>query len=83
MALSGSPVKVVVVPVPVIPPGLSVHMPVAGNPLRSTLPVETKQVGWVIVPTTGADGIVGCALTTALAEGAEKHPDAIFCTIKV
>jgi hypothetical protein len=31
-------------------------VPVAGNPLSATLPVFTEQVGWVIVPTTGAEG---------------------------
>jgi hypothetical protein len=61
------PETVVLVPVPfvVIAPGLrvSVQVPVAGNPLRTTLPVETVQVGWVIVPTTGTDGV---ALTVRL-----------------
>jgi hypothetical protein len=50
-------------PVPeiVTPPGLlvSVHDPEAGNPLRTTLPVEVAQVGWVMLPTTGADGAEG------------------------
>jgi hypothetical protein len=40
---------VVVVPVPLVrvPPGVrvKVHVPVAGNPLNSTLAVETLQVG--------------------------------------
>ena len=36
---------VVVVPVPVIFPGLIVQVPLAGNPLKSTLPVEVEQVG--------------------------------------
>jgi hypothetical protein len=40
-------------------PGLrvNVHVPVDGNPLRLTLPVPNEQVGGVIVPITGAEGI--------------------------
>jgi hypothetical protein len=34
---------VVLVPVPVIPPGLIVHVPVAGNPFSRTLPVGVAQ----------------------------------------
>jgi hypothetical protein len=62
----------IVVPVPdplvVTPPGLrvSVHVPLEGNPLSTTLPVETMQEGWVIVPNTGADGVTGWALITIL-----------------
>ena len=43
-------------PVPVVvPPGVlvRVHVPVAGRPVRVTLPVATAQVGWVIAPTAG------------------------------
>ena len=58
---AGRPETVVLVPVPedVTPPGLrvSVHVPAEGNPLSTTLPVDTAQVGWVIVPTVGAEGI--------------------------
>jgi len=35
---------------PAIDPGLMVQLP-AGNPLNSTLPVDTVHVGWIIVPT--------------------------------
>jgi hypothetical protein len=53
----------VLVPVPVVvdPPGLrvNVHVPLAGKPLNTTLPVDTAQVGLVIVPTAGADGAPG------------------------
>jgi hypothetical protein len=56
----GKPVTVAVVPVPVAPPGLIVQVPVAGNPPKTTLPVGTAQVGWVIVPMVGA---VGKAIT--------------------
>ena len=43
----------------VVPPGdlVSVHVPVAGNPFKTTLPVATLQVGWVVVPRIGADGV--------------------------
>jgi len=52
---------VMLVPVPeeVISPGerVSVQIPVAGKPLKTTLPVGTVHVGRVIVPTTGAEGL--------------------------
>lgn len=41
------PVMVVLVVEPVRFPGLMVQLP-DGNPLRTTLPVDTVQVGWVI-----------------------------------
>ena len=46
-----------VLPVVVIDPGIrfSVQLP-DGNPLKTTDPVGTAQVGWVIVPTTGGAG---------------------------
>lgn len=76
----------VVAPVPlfVIPPGVrvTVQLPVAGNPLRATLPVDNRQVGCVTVPTTGAEGVAGCALITALADAGEMHPEALV-TVKV
>ena len=43
---------------PAIPPGLIVQFP-EGKPLRITLPVAVAQVGWVIVPTEGAVGVMG------------------------
>jgi len=47
------------VPVVRIPPGdrVNVHVPVAGNPFKATLPVATEHVGCVTLPTTGAVGI--------------------------
>ena len=52
---------VILVPDPVVvtPPGerINVHVPVPGKPLKTTLPVGTEHVGWVIAPTTGADGM--------------------------
>ena len=70
---------VVLVPVPVIDPGLIVQLP-AGNPLNTTLPVAVEQVGCVIVPTVGADGVAGCAFTTTFADADEVHPD-VFVTV--
>jgi hypothetical protein len=68
----------------VVPPGVlvNVHVPVEGRPLNTTLPVATEQVGWVIVPTTGADGAVVGAFRTTLPEAAEIQPDASV-TVKV
>ena len=48
----------VLVPVPVIPPGFIVQVPTDGKPFNTTLPVETVHVGCVMVPTIGADGVV-------------------------
>jgi len=74
---SGRPVTVYVVPEPVIsvPPVLRVRdqIPVAGRPLSATLPVDTVQVGWVIVPTTGACGS-GLTVTVVTADCALWHP---------
>ena len=52
-------VVVGVLPVRVIPAGLLVivQLPGEGKPLNATLPVGSLQLGWVIVPMTGADGI--------------------------
>jgi hypothetical protein len=51
----GTP-KIVLFPVPVMDPGLIVQFP-AGKPLSTTLPVATEQVGCVIVPSIGAEGV--------------------------
>jgi hypothetical protein len=81
-----TPVTVRVVPVPLIatPPGerVRVHVPVAGSPLIATLPVESAQVGWVIVPITGAEGVSGCALITTLADAGDMQPSELV-TVKV
>ena len=71
---------VVVLPEPAVvaPPGLrvKVQFPV-GKPLSATDPVAVAQVGWVIVPTTGAVGAVGAVLITILADATEIHPAAL------
>ena len=75
------PFIVVVAVLPVMLPGLIVQLP-AGNPLSTTDPVATVQVGCVIAPTTGAVGVGGCALITTLADAGEVHPAALV-TVKL
>ena len=72
------------IPVMVVDPtdSVTVHMPDAGSPLNSTLPVAVVQVGWVMAPTTGAVGVAGCALMVALSDAAEVQPAALV-TVKV
>lgn len=57
----GRPDIVVDVPVPevVTAPGdlVNNHVPFAGKPFKTTLPVATAHAGCVISPTTGADGL--------------------------
>jgi hypothetical protein len=76
-----SPVIVDVVPVPVevVPPGVlvNVQVPVAGKPFKTTLPVDTTHVGWVMTPAKGAVGVAGCVLMTTLTDGNEIHPSAL------
>ena len=68
----------------VTPPGVrvTVQLPVDGNPFSTTVPVDTAQVGCVIVPTTGASGTGGGAFMTTLADAADIQPDALV-TVKV
>ena len=61
---------------------VTVHVPDDGNPLKATLPVAVVQVGWVMAPTTGADGLSGDALMVALSDEAEVQPAALV-TVKV
>lgn len=85
MAPGGIPltVAVVVLPVVVTFPGerVTVHEP-DGRPLNTTEPVGTAQVGCVIVPTVGLDGVDGCVLITTLADNGEVQP-AAFLTVNV
>jgi len=67
------PVMVLLEPDPVIAPGFIVQVP-EGNPFNITLPVARAQVGCVIVPMVGAEGVTGCGLIITLAEAAEVQP---------
>lgn len=70
------------VPVTVVPPGETVRVQVstAGNPLSITLPVASTQVGWVIVPTTGAVGVEGWVFMTIFDDGDEVR---LFASVTV
>jgi hypothetical protein len=75
-------VIVVVTPVPAIDPGLMVHVPVAGSPFNTTLPVGVAhEEGCVIIPTAGAN-IAGASLITTSVEGRDMHP-ATVVTLKL
>ena len=64
-----------VVPVPVIDPGLIVQMPVEGNPFSLTLPVrEVHEDGWVIASILGVAGVPGGEIITTSVEGSDIHP---------
>jgi len=76
MVPAESPVIVVLAPDPAIAPGFKVQFP-AGKPFKTTPPVATVQVGCVIVPAIGADGVTGCAFITMFADVVEIHPDAL------
>ena len=65
---------------PAIAPGLIVQLP-AGKPLRTTLPVANAHVGWVIVPTTGAYGVIGCAFTVSEVIGDTHVISAVLLTV--
>jgi hypothetical protein len=55
-----------------------VHVPVAGRPLSTTLPVVAEhETGWVIVPITGAVGAVGGSLITTSADAGDIHPGSL------
>ena len=70
--------RVVVAPVPVIAMGLMVHVPVAGRPLNTTLPVvDIHEEGCVIVPTIGAVGAEGATCMITSADGTDIHPAAL------
>ena len=76
-----NPVMVVLVPVPVLAPGFIVQLP-EGRLLRITLPVATAQLGCVIVPTVGAEGVAGCMGITAFSDNSDTHPEE-FVTVKL
>ena len=68
-------------PVPLIDPGLIVHVPV-GKPPKTTLPVADAHAGCVIVPTVGAVGVAGWEFITELAETGEIHPSEFVTVYK-
>ena len=75
--------RVVVAPDPAIDPGLIVHIPVAGRPFNTTLPVvATHEEGWVIAPIIGAVGATGAGLMTTLADSTDIHPGSLV-TLKL
>jgi hypothetical protein len=80
----GLRLKIVVeVPVPVIAPGLIVQVPLAGRPLRTTLPYGAEHdAGWVMVPTIGALGGAGGVLIVNSAERSDIQPAALV-TLKL
>ena len=61
----------------VVPPGdlVKVHVPEAGNPFNTTVPVDIAHVGCVIVPTVGAVGDNGWAVIITLAEAGDMQPE--------
>ena len=59
-----------------------VHVPLAGSPLKSIVPVATVHVGCVIVPITGAVGAPGTALIATELVAVEVQPAALV-TVKV
>ena len=73
------------VPVEVAPPGerVRVQVPEAGRPLSATLPVATAQVGCVMAPMEGADGVEGCALMVTPEEETEVQPVDWLVTVQV
>jgi len=84
--LADNPEKVAVgeEPVMVAPPGIAVTVhDDDGNPLKATLPVAVEQVGCVIVPTIGADGVTGWALIEASVDDVDVHPEEVSVTVKV
>jgi hypothetical protein len=68
-------VKVVPDALAVMLPGkrVRVHVPSAGSPDITMLPVGISQVGWVMVPGTGGVGVTGCGLIITSCEGSEVH----------
>ena len=61
---------------------VTVQDPEPGRSLNATLPMETEQVGCVIVPMVGAVGVPGAEFIVALPEAAEVQPDELV-TVKV
>ena len=71
-------------PLEVAPPGylVRVQLPLDGSPLRTTLPVATLQLGWVIVPIPGAPGVTGWVFMLTELVDADVQPS-LFLTVHV
>jgi len=67
-----------------VPPGVrvKVQLPVGGKPDNTTLPVERTQLGCVLVPTTGAVGVMGWVFIGTLTDADEVQFDE-FVTVNV
>ena len=50
--------------------------------MSTTDPVDSEQVGFVIVPINGADGVAGALFKTAFVEEADVQPRS-FVTVNV
>jgi hypothetical protein len=68
-----SPEMVALKPEPAMAPGLITQFP-EGKSFNSTLPVETEQVGWVMVPAVGDAGVAGWVLMITFVVAGEVHP---------
>lgn len=83
--MAGIPLIVAIVPLPVMVNVLGVlvivHDPDGRLP-STTLPVETVQVGCVMIPTSGFNGVAGCALITTSAVANDVQPS-LFVTVNV
>ncbi len=86
MVLLGNPVIVMLAPEPVrcTPSGVlvNVQVPVAGRPLKVTLPVDTAQEGCTINPTTGIGRPAGCPGINTSSDVGETQLEA-FLTVKL
>ena len=70
-------------PLEVTPPGylVRVQLPEDGSPDNTTLPVDTLQVGWVIVPVPGAPGVTGWEFMLTEAVEPDVQPS-LFLTVQ-
>ena len=79
--------NVAVVPLPVmivlLVVSVTVQVPVAGKPLKSTLPVAVEQVGCVTFPVTGLPGVEGDTFIVAEDEDAKEVHPAEFVMVKL
>jgi hypothetical protein len=74
---------VVLIPDPDIAPGLRVHVPVAGSPFKTTLPVgDPHEEGCKTLPTIGALGAGGGELIITFADTFDIQP-AVAVTLKL